>query len=182
MRIIAGNYAKRNLFTLKSDKTRPTSDKVKESVFNSLGQFFAGGQVLDLYAGSGALGIEAVSRGMATAVLVDIAKPAVEIIKKNIALTKEPEKFEVLQKADFTALKILAAQGRKFSLVFLDPPYRKQQNAKVMQELVKLELLNSGAQVVVESDDETPVDEVLGLTLAKEHRYGHTIVRYYVKD
>ena len=72
MRIIAGKYAKRNLHTLKSNATRPTSDKVKGSLFNSLGQFFDGGQVLDLYAGSGALGIEAVSRGYDGAVLVDI--------------------------------------------------------------------------------------------------------------
>lgn len=88
MRIISGKYAKRNLYTLKSNKTRPTSDKVKESLFNSLGQFFTGGQVLDLYAGSGALGIEAVSRGFDHAVLVDINYAAVEIIKKNVDLTK----------------------------------------------------------------------------------------------
>lgn len=74
MRIISGKYAKRNLFTLKSQKTRPTSDKVKESLFNSLGQFFAGGEVLDLYAGSGALGIEAVSRGCEHAVLNDVSR------------------------------------------------------------------------------------------------------------
>ena len=95
MRIISGKYAKRNLFTLKSRKTRPTSDKVKESLFNSLGQFFNGETVLDLYAGSGALGIEAVSRGCSKATLVDINYAAVEIIKKNVALTKDEQKFSV---------------------------------------------------------------------------------------
>ena len=92
MRIISGKYAKRNLFTLKSQKTRPTSDKVKESLFNSLGQFFAGGEVLDLYAGSGALGIEAVSRGCEHAVLNDVSRPACQIIRKNVDLTKEPDR------------------------------------------------------------------------------------------
>lgn len=84
MRIIAGKYAKRNLHTLKSNATRPTSDKVKGSLFNSLGQFFDGGQVLDLYAGSGALGIEAVSRGYDEAVLVDISGQACQVIKKML--------------------------------------------------------------------------------------------------
>ncbi|MBA1395082.1 16S rRNA (guanine(966)-N(2))-methyltransferase RsmD, partial [Lactobacillus sp. XV13L] len=79
MRIISGKYAKRNLFTLKSQKTRPTSDKVKESLFNSLGQFFAGGAVLDLYGGSGALAIEAVSRGCDCAAIVDVNYQAVEV-------------------------------------------------------------------------------------------------------
>ena len=77
MRIISGKYARRNLFTLKSNLTRPTSDKVKESLFNAMGQFFNGGRVLDLYAGSGALGLEAVSRGYDSAVFVDINYAAV---------------------------------------------------------------------------------------------------------
>ena len=126
MRIISGKYAKRNLFTLKSQKTRPTSDKVKESLFNSLGQFFAGGEVLDLYAGSGALGIEAVSRGCEHAVLNDVSRPACQIIRKNVDLTKEPDRFEVFTMPAKVALKVFADQERKFDLVFLDPPYAKQ--------------------------------------------------------
>ena len=122
MRIISGKYAKRNLFTLKSQKTRPTSDKVKESLFNSLGQFFAGGEVLDLYAGSGALGIEAVSRGCEHAVLNDVSRPACQIIRKNVDLTKEPDRFEVFTMPAKVALKVFADQERKFDLVFLDPP------------------------------------------------------------
>ena len=81
MRIISGKYAKRNLFTLKSQITRPTSDKVKESLFNSLGQFFNGGAVLDLYGGSGALAIEAVSRGCSHAVIVDINYQALNVFQ-----------------------------------------------------------------------------------------------------
>ena len=118
MRIISGKYAKRNLFTLKSQKTRPTSDKVKESLFNSLGQFFAGGEVLDLYAGSGALGIEAVSRGCEHAVLNDVSRPACQIIRKNVDLTKEPDRFEVFTMPAKVALKVFPDQERKFDLVF----------------------------------------------------------------
>ena len=126
MRIISGKYAKRNLFTLKSNRTRPTSDKVKESLFNSLGQFFQGGNVLDLYAGSGALGIEAVSRGCDHASLVDINHAACTIIKKNVALTKEEQRFNVYNMRSSAALKLFSEDDEKFDLVFLDPPYAKE--------------------------------------------------------
>lgn len=119
MRIIAGKYAKRNLHTLKSNATRPTSDKVKGSLFNSLGQFFDGGQVLDLYAGSGALGIEAVSRGYDSAILVDISGQACQIIRKNVELTKEEDRFRVLKCSDNRAIKILNEEEKKFDLIFL---------------------------------------------------------------
>ncbi|MCT7680970.1 MAG: 16S rRNA (guanine(966)-N(2))-methyltransferase RsmD, partial [Lactobacillus crispatus] len=147
MRIISGKYAKRNLFTLKSNRTRPTSDKVKESLFNSLGQFFQGGNVLDLYAGSGALGIEAVSRGCDHASLVDINHAACTIIKKNVALTKEEQRFNVYNMRSSAALKLFSENDEKFDLVFLDPPYAKEKIAKDMLQMVKSNLLNDHAIV-----------------------------------
>ena len=179
MRIISGKYAKRNLFTLKSQKTRPTSDKVKESLFNSLGQFFAGGEVLDLYAGSGALGIEAVSRGCERAVLNDVSRPACQIIRKNVDLTKEPDRFEVFTMPAKVALKVFADQERKFDLVFLDPPYAKQQMVKDMTALASLDLLKPGAKIVVETDEQTDLPPVAGFDLLKYHHMGKTIVRIY---
>ena len=155
MRIISGKYAKRNLFTLKSNRTRPTSDKVKESLFNSLGQFFQGGNVLDLYAGSGALGIEAVSRGCDHASLVDINHAACTIIKKNVALTKEEQRFNVYNMRSSAALKLFSEDDEKFDLVFLDPPYAKEKIAKDMLQMVKSNLLNDHAIVVAETDDHT---------------------------
>lgn len=182
MRIISGKYAKRNLFTLKSRKTRPTSDKVKESLFNSLGQFFNGGEVLDLYAGSGALGIEAVSRGYSHATLVDINYAAVEIIKKNVALTKEEDKFSVFKMPSKVALKKFAESGKKFDLVFLDPPYARQKMKSDMIEMLNNNLLNERAIVVAETDDQTVLPEIAGFTLIKDHHLGKTIVRIYRKD
>lgn len=179
MRIIAGEYARRNLFTLASNKTRPTGDKVKESMFNSLGQFFAEGRVLDLYAGSGALGIEAVSRGMDQADLVDIASDAITIIKKNVDLTKEQEKFTVYKRSDFGALNYFADQGFKYDLVFLDPPYAKQKIVKVMETLIAKDLLHEGAMVVAETDSDTELPEVAGYFLIKDHQYGTTKVKFY---
>lgn len=182
MRIISGKYAKRNLFTLKSNATRPTSDKVKESVFNSLGQFFEGGNVLDLYAGSGALGIEAVSRGFDQAVLVDISAQACKIIKKNVELTKEPQRFKIIKNSDFRALKILAEEKKTFDMVFLDPPYAKEKIQKVMLTMLKLKLLNPHALIIAETDEHTELPEVEGFTLKKDHHLGRTKVKVYEKD
>lgn len=182
MRIISGKYAKRNLYTLKSNSTRPTSDKVKESIFNSLGQFFSGGIVLDLYAGSGALGIEAVSRGYDQAYLVDISSQACNIIRKNVALTKEQDRFNVIRNSDFKALKILQNQGLKFDMVFLDPPYAKEKIVKVMNTLMKYDLLNKGALIIAETDEHTELPEVEGFNLVKGHHLGRTKVKVYERQ
>lgn len=182
MRIISGKYAKRNLFTLKSNRTRPTSDKVKESLFNSLGQFFQGGNVLDLYAGSGALGIEAVSRGCEHASLVDINHAACTIIKKNVALTKEEQRFSVYNMRSSVALKLFSENNEKFDLIFLDPPYAKEKIAKDMLQMAKLGLLNRHATVVAETDDHTELGEIAGFSLVKEHHLGKTIVRIYRRE
>lgn len=182
MRIISGKYAKRNLYTLKSRKTRPTSDKVKESLFNALGQFFDGGMVLDLYSGSGALGIEAVSRGFDHAVLNDINYQAVDIIKKNVELTKEQDSFTIYKMPAKVLLKKLGQDQIKFDLVFLDPPYAKQQMKRDMASLLSENLLNDSAIVVAETDDKTDLDEMPGYSLIKDHHLGKTIVRIYRKD
>lgn len=182
MRIISGKYAKRNLYTLKSQKTRPTSDKVKESLFNSLGQFFKGGQVLDLYGGSGALAIEAVSRGCSHATIVDINYQAVDIIRKNVSLTKEEHLFSIYKMPSSVALKKFAQEKQKFDLVFLDPPYAKQRIAADMKNMLENNLLNTKAIIVAETNDETNISEVEGFLLTKKHHVGKTFVRFYRKE
>lgn len=182
MRIIAGKYAKRNLYTLKSNATRPTSDKVKGSLFNSMGQFFDGGQVLDLYAGSGALGIEAVSRGYDHATLVDISNQACSVIKKNVALTKEVEKFDILKMRDTQALKLFQKEGKKFDLVFLDPPYAKEKITKIMTLLLKGDLLKEKAWIIAETDEHVDLPEVEGFKLIKDHHLGRTKIKIYERE
>lgn len=182
MRIISGKYARRNLFTLNSNSTRPTSDKIKGSLFNSMGQYFSGGNVLDLYAGSGALGIEAVSRGYDYAVLVDISAQACNVIKKNVALTKETDKFKILKTSDRHAIKILSEEGKKFDLVFLDPPYAKEKIVDIMEKLIDVSLLNDNAQVVAEVDKHTELPEVSGYKIIKEHHLGRTNLTIYERN
>lgn len=182
MRVIAGTYGGRPLKSLPGDNTRPTGDKLKETMFNMIGPFFDGGQALDLYAGSGALGIEAVSRGIDVAVLVDKNRTAQKIIQENIQMTKEIEKFTALQTPSDLALDQLANSGEKFSLVFLDPPYAKQTIEKDITQMIKGEMLENEAIIVCETsrDVELP-SELADLYIWKERTFGKTKLTIYYK-
>ncbi len=180
MRIIAGTYASRRLETLKGQATRPTLDKVKEAVFSALGGMFDGGTMLDLYAGSGAIGLEAVSRGMNQAVLVDQSHAAAEIIRKNIALLGCQKHTRLLAMNDRKALSLLAKEGVQFDLVYLDPPYEKQHNEEVMTYLVEHGMLKNGARVVIEAKKEENYTQTFGpLQHQKEKVYGIMKITYY---
>lgn len=180
MRIIAGTYASRRLETLKGQATRPTLDKVKEAVFSALGGMFDGGTMLDLYAGSGAIGLEAVSRGMNQAVLVDQSHAAAEIIRKNIALLGCQKQTRLLAMNDRKALSLLAKEGVQFDLVYLDPPYEKQHNEEVMTYLVEHGMLHDGARVVIEAKKEDVYTQNSeALQFRKEKVYGIMKIVYY---
>lgn len=146
-------------------------------MFNMLGQFFDGGRVLDLYAGSGALAIEAVSRGFDEAVLVEKDRSAQQIIQANIAMTKEPEKFQLLK---MKAEQALLTLDGSFDLVLLDPPYAKEQ---IVSNLTSLqERLSSGARAVCETDKEVELPEKIGvLQIAKQKTYGISKITIYEK-
>ena len=124
MKIVSGIYGGRPLKTLEGKTTRPTSDKVRGAIFNMIGPYFEGGRVLDLYAGSGGLSIEAVSRGMTSAVLVERDRKAQAIVAENIQMTKEVGKFQLLKMDAERALEQIFGE---FDLIFLDPPYAKEQ-------------------------------------------------------
>ncbi|MCH4014891.1 MAG: 16S rRNA (guanine(966)-N(2))-methyltransferase RsmD [Solobacterium sp.] len=180
MRIIAGKYSSRRLTTLKGDATRPTLDKVKEAVFSSLGGMFDGGMVLDLYSGSGAIGLEAISRGFDQAVLVDMSHAAVSIIHKNAEALQCEEQCEILCMRDFRALEYLKNQGMVFDLVYLDPPYRKQKNHEVLAYLDAHHMVHQGGRVVIESLKEEEYHDAAGaLQYDKESIYGIMKITYY---
>ncbi|MCI1953832.1 16S rRNA (guanine(966)-N(2))-methyltransferase RsmD [Ligilactobacillus acidipiscis] len=180
MRVVAGNYKGRRLKAVNGMKTRPTTDKVKESMFNIIGPYFDGGHVLDVFAGSGALGIEAVSRGADHAILIDRSYQAIKTINENVALTKEPQRFSVVKGDSFKIINSLAEKQEKFSYVFFDPPYREQKIVIMIQTLVKLQLLAKNAVIVCETDQNAhlPV-ELADFDLLKQVDYGITELTYY---
>lgn len=185
MRVIAGAYKGRKLHAVPGEQTRPTSDKVKESVFNMIGPYFDGGRCLDLYAGSGALSIEAVSRGMDKAVLIETHHPAIKTIQANLALTKEENKFDVRKSTASHALAKIASESALYALVFLDPPYLHAE-AYILENLADLAAsgaLDQEALVVCETDKKTDLPEkVADLSLWKKNKYGSTKVWIYRKE
>ena len=182
MRVISGTYGGRPLESLPGHFTRPTGDKIKETLFNVIGPYFKGGKVLDLYAGSGALGIEAVSRGMDAAILVDKSRSAMQIIAENIEMTKEDYKFEMLPTAADAALNQLANRREKFTLVFLDPPYGEETIEEDIQKIVQQDLLNDVALIACETADDVVLpEEIEGISLWQEHEYKNTKITIYQK-
>ncbi len=175
MRVVAGRYGGRRLVAPPGDGTRPTSDRVREALFSVLGPSVQGAQVLDLYAGSGAVGIEALSRGAARAVFVDRAQPAIKAIRTNLdALGIDAE---VRRMQARTALRTAAERSEAYDLVFLDPPYRRA--ADLGRELSEAlpAVLAPGARVISESDRREPL--ALQIPLSDERRYGDTVIRIH---
>ncbi|KRN02817.1 N6-adenine-specific methylase [Levilactobacillus senmaizukei DSM 21775 = NBRC 103853] len=180
MRIVAGEYGGRRLKAVPGMATRPTTDKVKEALFNMIGPYFDGGRSLDLFAGSGGLSIEAVSRGIDEAVLIDRQYAAIKTIKDNVAVTKAPEKFEILKRDANRAIPELADRGDQFDLVFFDPPYAQQKIMAEMTRLHELGLLNTGARIICETDQQAQLpDEIPAFELVERRDYGITEITIY---
>ena len=172
LRIVAGRWGGRRIAAPPGRDTRPTSDRVREALFSILGPL-EGERVLDLFAGSGALGLEALSRGAERATLVERAPAALKVLRANVeALGADAE----VVAADAGAfLRNAAGQRGQYSLAFLDPPYRE--TAGLGRELSLEPVLAPGARVVVESDRRAPLD--LDLPLTDERRYGDTLIRIH---
>ena len=172
MRVIAGRYGGRRLVAPPGRATRPTSDRVREALFSILGPV-EGAAVLDLFAGSGALGIEALSRGAARATFVDSGPRAVAAIRANLESLGADAGVHRLDAAAFVGKA--SAAGDAYDLVFLDPPYRE---AAGLGRVISLDpVLAPGARVVAESDRRAPVE--LDLPLTDERRYGDTLIRIH---
>lgn len=183
MRVISGQAGGRTLKAVPGMGTRPTTDKVKEALFSMIGPYFDGGQALDLFAGSGGLGIEALSRGMDKAVFVDLEYKSVEIIRANLQTTGLQQQAEVYKNDAERALKALAKRGASFDLVFLDPPYRLKHGDKLMDTLDTLNLLNAGATIVLEYESSYTYPERAGSFIElRKALYGETAVSIYSYD
>ena len=179
MKIVSGIYGGRPLKTLEGKTTRPTSDQVRGAIFNMIGPYFEGGRVLDLYAGSGGLSIEAVSRGMSSAVLVERDRKAQAIVAENIQMTKEVGKFQLLK---MDAERALEQASGEFDLIFLDPPYAKEQIVADIERMAEKELFSEDVMVVCETDKAVELpEEIACLGIWKEKIYGMSKVTVYVR-
>lgn len=182
VRVIAGENKGRALHTVSSQLTRPTTDKVKETIFNMIGPYFDGGTVLDLYAGSGGLAIEALSRGASEAVLVDKAAAACRMIRENIRNCRYENRTSLLHMDAKRALETLADASRQFDYLFLDPPYAHQQMTRDISFLIDHHMLQEHAILVAEYEDTIQLPETFagGLVLWKYRTFqGKTAVSIY---
>lgn len=180
MRIIAGEFRSRRIEAPQGMSTRPTLDKVREAVFSSLGGSFDGGLVLDLYAGSGANGLEALSRGFDKAVFVDNDRRAVAAIRRNISALDVKDRTRILSCADFRALDLLKEEKLQFDLIYMDPPYAKQKNREILEKISAYELIAENGMAVIESlkEDEF-TEDYEHLQFERDRIYGISRITYY---
>ncbi|WP_288531197.1 16S rRNA (guanine(966)-N(2))-methyltransferase RsmD [uncultured Secundilactobacillus sp.] len=180
MRVVAGEYGGRRLRAVPGMKTRPTTDKVKEAIFNIIGPYFNGGRSLDLFAGSGGLSIEGVSRGISAAVLIDRQAAAIKTIEQNIDVTKEPDKFTLIKGDADKVIQRLSEQGLTFDLVYFDPPYKAQKIASEIRQLQALNLLNQDCIIVCETNLEAAFENWVGAAhLVEQKEYGITRISIF---
>ncbi len=178
MRVIAGIYKSRALKSVKSNKTRPTTDRNKENLFNMIGPFFDGGTVLDLFGGSGGLGIEAMSRGCTSLYSVDSQFEAYKVIKENVSMLKIENSH--IYKMDYKkALQSFLKKGVQFDYIFLDPPYGNGYCDYVLPFLVDNNMLHDRATIVVEEAKEQAIINIEQLVCIKEVTYGITKLYIY---
>ena len=162
MRIISGSMRGTKLFTLEGmDVTRPTLDRVKESLFNILNFKLKDAIVLDLFAGSGSLGLESISRGAKKSYFCDASRNAIKVINQNIEKTRCQEKATVINKDYKRALMEFKEKNIKFDIVFLDPPYKTNYNIETVKFFEEFNLLNEDGIIVIETDIEKEVLEEL---------------------
>ena len=159
MRVIAGKARRIPLVSPPGDDTRPTTDRIKETLFNILQDDIPGCVFLDLFAGSGGIGIEALSRGAAKAVFVEMNGKAVRCIKENLAKTKLEAQAEVMQTEVSAALKRLAGKDDRFDIIFADPPYRKGWEKKLLELLVETKIPPE-TLIIIESALDTKPDYI----------------------
>lgn len=180
MRIISGRAGGLKLRAVPGRNTRPTTDRVKESVFGILAPVLEGRRVLDLFAGTGNLGIEALSRGAHYAVFVEKSPGAAGVVRSNLVTTRLESDATVMVMDAFRALGVLARSDDRFDLVFLDPPYGQGLAGRALSELAAWPALSDEAVVVVEHAGHDVLSGEYGpLVLVRSQRYGETVVSFY---
>lgn len=177
MRVITGSARGRKLMLPKQDGIRPTSDMVKEAIFSTIQFDLEGRRVLDLFGGTGQMGIEALSRGAAHCTFVDIKRDAVELIRKNLEHCRLEERAEVLQ-SDYLAYLNRSAQ--QYDIIFLDPPYESEIIKKALQTITRIDKLSENGIIICENGSKNDWPEVQApYEFVKGYRYGNVFVARY---
>ena len=173
MRIISGKYKGKKLEGFSIDGTRPTMDRVKESLFGSIQNYVKDSVVLDLFAGSGSLGIEALSNGAKTCYFCDNSNEALKVLKKNL---NNIDNTFILNNSYEETLKILKNKNIKFDIIFIDPPYKLNLINNSINKILEYDLLNKNGLIICEYEQE---EIKCNLELVKEKKYGTTYVKIY---
>ncbi len=178
MRIIGGKYRSRVLAEFPGTEVRPTADRVKESLFNILSLKIYGARVLDLFSGSGALGLECLSRGAREVVFNDVSRESVRLLEKNMRMLGIEKEFAKVYLFDYSAcLELLKGQ---FDLVFIDPPYRMEYGIPALKKIAERGLLSENGVAVYERD--RPFEGEAGLEKYDERKYGKTYLTFFRRE
>lgn len=179
VRVISGSARGLKLNTPGDDRVRPTTDRVKESMFNIVQDWVYDSQVLDLFAGSGALGIEALSRGASQAVFCDNSLDSIKIIKSNIEKARVVDRSKIVSGDYKRCLRDMEAKNQSFDMIFVDPPYYEGLFEEVLDTIRSSKILKKDGIVIVEHDAKRPIGQVEGLEVYKEKKYGITMLTFY---
>ncbi|MDD2434432.1 MAG: 16S rRNA (guanine(966)-N(2))-methyltransferase RsmD [Bacilli bacterium] len=178
MRIVAGQYGGRTIKTPEGQDTRPTLERVKQAMFSSIQNDIPGATVLDLFSGSGSLGIEALSRGANLVIFNDNNPEVVALIEENLATLKITKNYE-LNCLDYQRLlEQLAKRTIKFDVVLLDPPYKDLINQEIVSSLLRHNNLAEACVIIIETDRKTPSEDIVGFK-RKEHAFGNVKFNVY---
>ena len=181
LRVIAGKYKGVRLNGPQNSNTRPTSDRVKEALFSILTHDLQDAEVLDLFAGTGGIGIEALSRNASKVVFVDFDKNALRILKENLSKTRaEGNHFEIFCSEARQAVDRLSSRGNVFDIIFLDPPYAMEDIASLMEKIIDKEIIAKYGKIIVEHDKRKEMPESLrGFKKKSARKYGNTVLSIY---
>ena len=180
MRVISGKARGLKLDTPKNLDVRPTTDRVKESLFNIINPYIRESNILDLFAGTGSLGIECLSRGAKNCVFVDKSKDSIGIVKSNVKKARVDNESTILNIDLKDAVKRLSVQNQKFDVIFMDPPYYENMFIDCLKSIDELNLLKEDGLIVVEHDTKDLFDDSIGrLYKSREKKYGNTTITFY---
>ena len=182
MRVISGEARGRKLLSPKGLAVRPTGDRFRETLFDIIGPDIRDSAFLDLFAGSGAIGIEALSRGAESAVFVDNSPDAVRVIEKNIDLVRYRGRSLVLGTDCLEALRSLSEKGRSFDYIFMDPPYRLNLCTAVLRAIGDLSLLRAGGLVIAEQASDEELPEAAGFVRSRIKEYTATRFVFLIRE